>query len=92
VPDVLRRLAQIVTRRVKRVVVAIAAGKDNNAKFHDFLRGEGNLKFNKPRYGFAAGSACPIGKWRNLRYRGNPPASEHTGTIDNVISPKGGKK
>ena len=35
-PDELRRLPEIVGDRVKSIVIAIASGKNNDAKFHGF--------------------------------------------------------
>ena len=37
VPDEFRLLAQVVVDGVPRVVIAIAAGEDNDAKFHELL-------------------------------------------------------
>ena len=41
VPDEFRRLAQILVHRKPRIVIAITAGKDNNAKFHELRKCRG---------------------------------------------------
>jgi hypothetical protein len=38
-PDELDRLPEIVGDRVKSIVIAIASGKNNDAKFHGFCFG-----------------------------------------------------
>ena len=48
VPNVLRLLAQVVAGGVECVVIAIAAGKDNNAEFHGQCSwGEAKGHFNR---------------------------------------------
>ena len=44
-PDEFGRLAQVVVDRIPGIVIAIAAGKDNNAKFHE-LEVLGRLHFS----------------------------------------------
>jgi hypothetical protein len=39
-PDEFRFLAQVVADGVERVVVAIASGKNNDAKFHELVVGD----------------------------------------------------
>ncbi len=54
VPDKLGGLPEVVGDRVKCIVIAVAAGKNNDAKFHGFcFRGGGNFYFTRGR-----SSAC----------------------------------
>ena len=46
-PDKLRRLPEVVADRVESVVVAIASGKNNDAKFHELCFGEAKLHFSR---------------------------------------------
>ncbi len=47
VPDKLRRLPEIVGDRVKSIVIAIASGKNNDAKFHGFCFGGQSLFYQR---------------------------------------------
>ena len=48
VPDKLGGLPEIVGDRVKSIVIAIAAGKNNDARFHGFcFREGGNFDFTR---------------------------------------------
>ena len=69
VPDKLRLLPEIVGDRVERIVIAIAAGKNNDAEFHGFCFGEASTLFYQRRsgrtgHGDAGSAQFP---WRILR-------------------------
>ena len=62
-PDEFRRLAEIVGDRVPSVVIAIAAGKDNDAKFHGFcFRGGSSLYFTRGGRRAACGSRHAVAR------------------------------
>ena len=55
VPDELRLLPEVVGDGVEGVVIAIAAGKDDDAKFHDECFGEARFYFIRGEWRFAPG-------------------------------------
>jgi hypothetical protein len=55
VPDELRLLAEGMAGGIERVVIAIAAGKDDYAKLHDKCFGEANTYFSIGAWGSSGG-------------------------------------
>ena len=76
-PDKLGRLPEVVGDRVKCIVIAIASGKNNDAKFHGFcFRGGGNFYFTRAAGRLPCGlvtmdAGAAQGEWDNpLRING----------------------
>ena len=77
VPDEFGRLPEDGGDGVKRVVIAIAARKDDNAKFHGSCCGEVRFYFSKGGWGGGFGGTKPI--WIQRRRR-SPPRYSGRGT------------
>ena len=79
VPDKLGGLPEVVGDRVKCIVIAIASGKNNDAKFHGFdFRGGGSFHFTR-----GGGTAC-------VR-RGHAGGLRGTGRVTEGVG-RGGKR
>src|ERR1019366_3456421 len=73
VPDIFRFLAEVGGDCVESVVVAIASGKNNDAKFHEFCLGKTNFYFTRGTAAFVLQHTKPC----KQRYPGYRAAASH---------------